>query len=107
MVAPILIFTNYCCKKIPDNTQTCKNIHDKAVVGALALDALISITSFVIGILGLTGSLPLLPGASYGLIGLSAGITAIYLGLAAKKCCEKSCLREPYQPNLRTKDQVF
>lgn len=89
MVAPILGFSGCCCDKIPKKTSSGVMAQDIVGFSTLALDTVGSITCLVVGILGLTGVLALSPALSYSLIGISAGITALYLAIAVRRCCLK------------------
>lgn len=79
MTAPILELSHCCCGRI-EKFSSLKRI------GVLALDTLLSITSLIVGILGVTAVIAMPPAAAYSLIGISAGITLLYIAAIIKRC---------------------
>jgi hypothetical protein len=93
MATPILYFTSDCCDKL-SNSSSNKGVKrpstfkDVLLVTSLTADALISITCVVLGILGLLSVIAMPAAAAYTLIGVSGGITLLWLALTASfaKC---------------------
>lgn len=82
MTAPLISLTNECCKR--------SNLSDnKVLLSTLAFDALVSITALVVGILGATSVIAMPAAAAYSLIGLSGGITLLWIiGIAKNTLCK-------------------
>ena len=75
MTFPIFRATEDCFKnKCPED------LLDDLFVSTLVADPLLFITSLVLGILGLTGVIGMPPAAAYALIGVTIGITLLYIG---------------------------
>ena len=90
MTTPFLDFTN-CCGTLATQSST----RDNLKLATVATDTLISLTAFVLGILGLTAVITMPAAASYALIGISAGITVLWIALAIKNCFSD---KKGYQP---------
>lgn len=82
MTTPILYFTD-CCGRGENNCE------DKFVNASVATDTFVSLTALVLGILGLTAVIAMPAAASYALIGISAGITTLWLALFLHVGCKK------------------
>ncbi len=78
MTVPTLELTHCCCLTLQGK------LSPAARIGFVAFDVLISITTFVVGILGATAVSAMPAAAAYGLIGISVGITLLYLATCIK-----------------------
>jgi len=79
---PLLDFTHECWGRVPGWDQPGGRA---LTVGAMLFDALLSITCLVVGILGVTSVITIAPAAAYALIGISGGITALWIAMYIKK----------------------
>jgi cytochrome c biogenesis factor len=92
MTAPLFYFTDCCFQKIPFERKEHKpkQIGNRLLIVAPLLDALVSLTCLVVGILGATSILALPPAASYTFIGISGAMTIGWLCLILAFLCKKS-----------------
>lgn len=84
MATPLLGLTN-CCFGTLDTLET-----EKLVAASATIDTLVSLTALVLGILGLTAVITMPAAASYALIGISAGITVLWIALLLRECSKPS-----------------
>ena len=91
MAVPIYHLTEGCGRRLPKPNPKVKGCDNgKKVCGSFLLfDTLVSITALVVGILGVTSVMIMPPAAAYTLIGVSGGITALWIAMIIKKSCFK------------------
>src|SRR5205085_2406101 len=94
MTAPLVALTHCCFETIEtrdDDDEEMKCGEYLAFV-LPATDALVSLTCLIVGILGALSMINMPAAASYALIGVSCGITALWIIMALSlKCCPKKC----------------
>ena len=98
MTAPIFMISSAifsCIPDLPDRKKKDENITSKLTYIAIAFDTIASIATLVVGILGATAVIGMSAAAAYTLIGISGGITAIWITFIAAialtvKCAEQS-----------------
>lgn len=84
MTIPLIALVNTKCYRfIPKDRP---NLQSLIFFGFASIDALVSITALVVGILGALSILTIPSLVSYSLIGLSTTITLLWIGFFALKC---------------------
>ena len=84
MATPILGLTNCCFGSLEPLRKNEINSTTQILWASIALDASVSITAFVYGILGATAAITMPAAAAYALIATSLGITVLWGALAIK-----------------------
>lgn len=80
MTIPALELTHCCCRTF----QGERKVPVRARFSLMAVDALVSITTFTLGIFGATGVIPMPLVAAYAFVGISSGITILYITACIK-----------------------
>lgn len=101
MCAPVLSFTNCCFKKIPMGTDQNPKLGDHCFKIAPTIDAIVSITCLVMGILGVMSIVTMPPAAAYALIGISGGITLLWIAMVVR-ARTADCCKPKQQTNNKT-----